>query len=1122
QTIYVSKSGSDSNDGSIVSPFLTVAHAVTVANSLASYPLNPVTINIGPGIFFENPMTINTNYIFLVGQSIIGTTIAPADPTQNLITISAPYSFFGILNMSFTCYGVSSATALSITTNSPGFIELNNISLNQFQTAIQIGGVAGSAFVLATNIQGVNNGTNIAINNAQISLKNGNFVGGTDLITPANTGITANGSDTIAYISDSTFALLNTGISVTNNATFNLLGSNFRTNINGITANGTSDILITSCQFSLNDPTTTNITASDSGTKFYIEGCLFDCEDASDNPQGTCVKVYNGAKVTLSNSIIDEAIIGIDCGQAGEAAPATITSSDTTLRECSTGIKQVNSSKVYFTGGKFDSTKLNIAIPTNCLISSFDVSGKLSFGSKTDIQNTIYSIVNGQANSPELTYEPNYYGYKGTIFKNSNTGTNGAAINATQSDLDNAAYFVVTGDNTKEAKISLISDSNTIGAAGSDRGWDITKLSSAELAFKYFDNDPGAVRGLNTVMQLNGYDNQVEFPVSANTPLPTNATGAKLVWAPSLDGNSTNLYRSATGTLTTDANFTVGGTLTVPDSAAGTPTINFDGMTGTGFSAQSNTLSLNTAGAQRMSINPTGAVFVNSFSGGASGVVHASTTGQLTNSLIIGSDIATNTIPDSKLQTISTSGKVANSATTATNSGAVGATGTIVMREAVTGNFDTIGIITANTAAKGFVGNLQGNADTATSATTAGSATNFTGTLGGDVIGTQSTTHVNTVATLNASGASSPVYTGITAANAATPNNTPNTIVKRDANGYFSATGITASLTGAASLNVLKSGDTMSGPLNINYGSSSATTPSLSIGSTGVGIYSDLANNLSFETNGSQRINIGSTGAVSINSLLNVAGLANFATGVNITGALNVTGATNFATGVTFAAASAANPSIKFAGSTNTGLSAATANTLSFDTSGTEKMNIDSAGTVTVNTGPLVVPARTAASPSIQFTGGTNTGFSSATANRISFDTSATEKMFIGPDATSSALGIGRLLPVFDQAIQLENTSPVAVNATTSILVYSGAGSFTISNFPANPANGQLFTIMLGVSDTATHIITYPANTVATSNNITSLDTNAFTSTSGGKSVTYIYLPTGGTTANRWYCFSRG
>ena len=45
--------------------------------------------------------------------------------------------------------------------------------------------------------------------------------------------------------------------------------------------------------------------------------------------------------------------------------------------------------------------------------------------------------------------------------------------------------------------------------------------------------------------------------------------------------------------------------------------------------------------------------------------------------------------------------------------------------------------------------------------------------------------------------------------------NTPSTIVKRDANGNFAAGTITASVNGKASLNVLKSGDTMSG--NINF-----------------------------------------------------------------------------------------------------------------------------------------------------------------------------------------------------------------------------------------------------------------------------------------------------------------
>ncbi|NDC39831.1 MAG: hypothetical protein EBZ48_17655, partial [Proteobacteria bacterium] len=65
------------------------------------------------------------------------------------------------------------------------------------------------------------------------------------------------------------------------------------------------------------------------------------------------------------------------------------------------------------------------------------------------------------------------------------------------------------------------------------------------------------------------------------------------------------------------------------------------------------------------------------------------------------------------------------------------------------------------------------------------------------------------------------VASGATAANSATADNTANTLIKRDASGNFTAGTISANLvgdvtgnvTGAASLNVLKSGDTMTGPL---------------------------------------------------------------------------------------------------------------------------------------------------------------------------------------------------------------------------------------------------------------------------------------------------------------------
>jgi len=103
------------------------------------------------------------------------------------------------------------------------------------------------------------------------------------------------------------------------------------------------------------------------------------------------------------------------------------------------------------------------------------------------------------------------------------------------------------------------------------------------------------------------------------------------------------------------------------------------------------------------------------------GVVKASS-GTFSASTITNSDIsATAAIADTKLDTISTAGKVSNSATTATSSNTAS---TIVARDA-SGNFSA-GTITAN---------LTGNVS--------GSAASFTGSLSGDVTGTQSSTAIS-------------------------------------------------------------------------------------------------------------------------------------------------------------------------------------------------------------------------------------------------------------------------------------------------------------------------------------------------------------------------------------------
>lgn len=85
-------------------------------------------------------------------------------------------------------------------------------------------------------------------------------------------------------------------------------------------------------------------------------------------------------------------------------------------------------------------------------------------------------------------------------------------------------------------------------------------------------------------------------------------------------------------------------------------------------------------------------------------------------------------IADSKLNTISTAGKVSNSATTATNSNTAS---TIVARDA-SGNFSA-GTITANLTGNvtgDVTGNLTGNASTATTSTT---ATNIVGGANGSI-----------------------------------------------------------------------------------------------------------------------------------------------------------------------------------------------------------------------------------------------------------------------------------------------------------------------------------------------------------------------------------------------------
>jgi len=197
----------------------------------------------------------------------------------------------------------------------------------------------------------------------------------------------------------------------------------------------------------------------------------------------------------------------------------------------------------------------------------------------------------------------------------------------------------------------------------------------------------------------------------------TTATGlntANAIVARDASGNFTasnviaNLIGSASLNLL-KAGDTMTGVLQLPAGTTAAPSLVFTGSTTAGLSTNAGSLIFSTNALERMKIASGGTVSIKAFT--SPGVIHNDASGNLSSSSIVNSDIAAGAaIIDTKLATISTAGKVANSATTATDANTSNA---IVKRDS-SGNF-TANIITVTDAT--INGNLILSANPSTSTT---------------------------------------------------------------------------------------------------------------------------------------------------------------------------------------------------------------------------------------------------------------------------------------------------------------------------------------------------------------------------------------------------------------------
>ncbi|MBI4369527.1 MAG: hypothetical protein HY547_04785 [Elusimicrobia bacterium] len=252
-----------------------------------------------------------------------------------------------------------------------------------------------------------------------------------------------------------------------------------------------------------------------------------------------------------------------------------------------------------------------------------------------------------------------------------------------------------------------------------------------------------------------------------------------------------------------------------------------------------------------------------------------------------------------------------------------------------------------------------------------------------------------------------------------------------------------------------------SGTVTVAGGSSLPSGPEYSfINDTNTGMYSRIADEIDFATNGTERLRMDTNGKLGVN------GAADSGTNVLFSvnsGTITVPGAV---------AAGAGGPNYSFNGDNDTGMYSRAANELDFATAGVERLRLGSAGNIgvngaggsgnvlfQVNGGTIAAPSLgTTAAPEYTFASDTDVGMIQRGADSIGLVTAGIARLIIFSDGTvaigTATPGSGKLFDVHGSTLQIN--FPTTADTTIGVCKSNTDGTAEDNNLvecSATPAD---------------------------------------------------------------------